>query len=89
MFRVFATNPDLLAKLRPATHARFLRDGFVPVVAVDWRQAMAGAPERTLMAAAGKIEAATRRAAREPQARKWETASPSNAQSDLFAKPGM
>lgn len=55
MFRLFVTNPDLLRKIRPRTHARLLADGFVPVFQDTWEQRLAGAPDRTLRAAGNKI----------------------------------
>lgn len=57
MFRVFITNPDLLRLVRPRTH-RELRSVFEPVFSDTWRDRLAGAPERTLNAAARHIEAA-------------------------------
>lgn len=48
MFRLFVTNPDLLARLKPRTHAEMLAAGFVPVFSDSWRDRLAGAPERTI-----------------------------------------
>ena len=47
MFRLFVTNPDLLAKLRPATHAN-LRERFTPIFNDSWRDRLTAAPERTI-----------------------------------------
>lgn len=55
MFRVFATNPDLLRLLRPRTH-QLLRDHFQPVFHDTWRDRLASAPDRTIAAAARKTE---------------------------------
>lgn len=58
MFRLFVTNPDLLRRIRPRTHARLLADGFQPVFWDAWDVRMAGAPERTLAMCAKKVSAA-------------------------------
>lgn len=55
MFRLFVTNPDLLRRLRPRTHALFLDYGLKPVFEDDWRARLDGAPERTITAAGNKI----------------------------------
>lgn len=57
MFRLFVTNPDLLAKLRPRTSAAML-EHFVPVWHDSWRERLAEAPERTLVSVERKINAA-------------------------------
>jgi len=44
MFRLFITNPSLLAALRPRTHDR-LRKTWVPVVADGWEKVLGDAPE--------------------------------------------
>ena len=56
MFRLFVTNPDLLAKLRPATHADLLTH-FKPVFADSWRERLDGAPERTILSIDRKLTA--------------------------------
>lgn len=56
MFRVFVTNPDLLRLLRPRTHAELLTH-FKPVFNDSWRDRLAGAPTRTIVAAERKITA--------------------------------
>ncbi len=56
MFRVFVTNPDLLLALRPRTHAEMLAR-LKPVFADSWRERMAGAPDRTVLAAQRKVDA--------------------------------
>jgi len=60
MFRVFVTNPDLLRLLRPRTHAA-LTFCFKPVFDDTWRERLAGAPDRTVLAAQRKVEAAAQR----------------------------
>ena len=57
IFRVFVTNPDLLRILRPAAY-RELVDVFKPVFSDTWRERLAGAPDRTINAAARKVEKA-------------------------------
>lgn len=57
-FRLFATNPDLLRQLRPRTHATMLDAGLRPVVTDDWRTVLCDAPERTVLQARKKIDAA-------------------------------
>lgn len=57
MFRMFVTNPDLLRLLRPRTHAAML-DFFKPVFADTWRERLADAPDRTILAAERKVAAA-------------------------------
>lgn len=56
MFRVFVTNPDLLRLLRPRTHEA-LAAVFKPVFTDSWRDRLVGAPDRTITAAARKVEA--------------------------------
>lgn len=56
MFRLFVTNPDLLLQLRPRTHAE-MAARFKPVFEDSWRERLAGAPDRTILAAERKIEA--------------------------------
>lgn len=53
--RLYTTNPDLLRLIRPRTHKE-LRKLFEPVYTDSWKQRLAGAPERTLKAAANKID---------------------------------
>jgi hypothetical protein len=48
MFRLFCTNPSLLAAVRPATHAALTGRGLVPVESRDWHSVIAGCPARTL-----------------------------------------
>lgn len=55
MFRLFVTNPDLLAKLRPRTHAA-LAEKFRPVFKDTWRERLAGAPDRTIAAIEKKLQ---------------------------------
>jgi hypothetical protein len=55
MFRLFVTNPDLLSKLRPRTHA-FLIERFNPVFSDGWRERLAGAPDRTILSIERKLE---------------------------------
>lgn len=57
MFRVFVTNPDLLLRLRPRTHAEMMKR-LAPVFTDTWRERLDGAPDRTLLAAQRKVEAA-------------------------------
>jgi hypothetical protein len=54
IFRLYVTNPDLLRRMRPRVGA-ILSTCFAPVFADSWRDRLAGAPERTLDAAARKI----------------------------------
>lgn len=54
MFRLFVTNPDLLARLRPRTHAD-LMEHFKPVFADTWRERLAGAPDRTILSIERKL----------------------------------
>lgn len=60
MVRVFITNPDLLRIIRPATYAR-LRAQYEPVVTASWDAVLAGAPERTRVACARKVQQAVSR----------------------------
>lgn len=60
MFRLFITNPDLLRLLRPRTFERLSRD-WLPVVKAPWDEVLRGAPQRTLDAAARKIEEVKRK----------------------------
>jgi hypothetical protein len=60
MFRLFVTNPDLLRLIRPATHDLIAAD-FKPSVTAAWADVLAGAPERTIIAASRKIEEARKR----------------------------
>ena len=53
--RLYITNPDLLRLIRPRTH-RELTKVFDPVFSDSWRKRLEGAPERTLKAAANKID---------------------------------
>lgn len=48
MFRLFATNPDLLWRARPKTHRLILASGLKPVETRPWREVLKGAPTRTL-----------------------------------------
>lgn len=57
MFRVFVTNPDLLLALRPGTHREMLTT-FKPVFDDSWVDRLAGAPDRTMLAAQRKVAAA-------------------------------
>lgn len=54
IFRVYVTNPDLLRRMRPRVGA-VLSTLFTPVYSDGWRDRLAGAPERTLDAAARKF----------------------------------
>lgn len=60
MFRVFVTNPDLLLQLRPRTHAEMVAR-LKPVFTDTWRERLVGAPDRTVLAAQRKVEAAAQR----------------------------
>lgn len=53
MFRLFATNPDLLRLVRPRTYERMC-DYFQPVEKRPWREVLVGAPLRTIDQAAKK-----------------------------------
>lgn len=58
MFRLFVTNPELLKKLRPATH-RVLTSKWKPVVMTDWQEAMGtNVPQRVVVAQISKIRKA-------------------------------
>lgn len=63
MFRLFVTNPDLLHKLRPRTHALLAAD-FKPVFEDGWRERLAGAPDRTILSIERKLATKPARAAR-------------------------
>lgn len=65
MFRLFVTNPDLLAQLRPRTHADLLQH-FKPVFTDSWRERLAGAPDRTITSIERKLTEKPR-ARRAPQ----------------------
>lgn len=54
IFRLFVTNPDLLARLRPNTYAE-LRERFAIVVEETWPYVLKDAPERTVAQAWKKI----------------------------------
>lgn len=54
IFRLYVTNPDLLARLRPNTYEE-LRGRLQTVEERPWRDVLAGAPERTLLQAEKKI----------------------------------
>ncbi len=54
MFRVFVTNPDLLRLIRPRIYPT-LATLFAPVFRDTWRDRLAGAPERTIAAAARRV----------------------------------
>lgn len=54
MFRLFVTNPDLLAKLRPRAHAA-LAERFKPVFEDTWRERLHGAPDRTILSIERKL----------------------------------
>lgn len=54
MFRLFVTNPDLLARLRPRTHAE-LSTRFRPVFEDSWRARLTGAPDRTVRSIERKL----------------------------------
>lgn len=54
MFRLFVTNPDLLAKLRPITHENLCAH-FRPVFEDSWRERLQGAPDRTLLSIERKL----------------------------------
>lgn len=54
MFRLFVTNPNLLEKLRPRTHAEML-GRFKPVFQDTWRERLAGAPDRTILSIERKL----------------------------------
>lgn len=60
MFRLFITNPDLLAKLRPTTFGLLIDKGFRPVVATSWDETLIrnDAPERTMDMCAKKVTTA-------------------------------
>jgi hypothetical protein len=54
-FRLFLTNPDLLAMVRPKTHA-LICNLWKPVVTLDWRQALGtNVPERVVRANLNKF----------------------------------
>lgn len=55
MMRLFITNPDFLARLRPLTYREIIASGLKPVFNDDWLTRLAGAPERTIKAACNKI----------------------------------
>lgn len=55
MFRLFITNPDLLATLRPRT-AAILSEQWEPVEYRQWDEVLAADPPRTLDAVANKIK---------------------------------
>lgn len=55
MFRLFVTNPDLLSKLRPRTHAAFI-ERWKPVFEDTWRERLAGAPDRTIASIEKKLQ---------------------------------
>lgn len=59
MFRLFVTNSDLLARLRPKTY-RVLRERWDPVVYVPWTSVLKDAPARTILVATKKVEEAWR-----------------------------
>lgn len=65
IFRLFATNPDLLKELRPRAHAALTAkpDGLIPLHWKTWREVLDGAPKRLFPAARKKIveEAARKR----------------------------
>lgn len=54
MFRLFVTNPDLLSKLRPRTHAALV-GRFKPVFNDSWRDRLTDAPERTIASIEKKL----------------------------------
>jgi len=56
IFRLFVTNPDLLKRMRPLTHARLIADGFSPVFNDVWCERLVHAPARTIHAAGNKIK---------------------------------
>lgn len=56
IFRLFVTNPDYLAHIRPLVWLR-LREDFIPVVADPWDKVLADAPARTYRQAAKEIAA--------------------------------
>lgn len=60
MFRLFVTNPDLLAKLRPRTHAA-LAERYKPVFNDGWRDRLAGAPDRTIVSIERKLQPVQKR----------------------------
>lgn len=59
MFRLFVTNPDLLAELRPRTF-RALERTWTPVVTETWPFVLEDAPERTVQMAYKKIRESKR-----------------------------
>lgn len=63
MFRLFVTNPDLLAKLRPRTHA-LLVERFQPAFDDSWRDRLDGAPDRTVLSIERKLAPKPARVAR-------------------------
>ncbi len=65
ILRLFITNPDFLKILRPRTYARLIADGLKPVFTDRWDERLSCAPERTLQAAARKVEQA-RKLSRKP-----------------------
>lgn len=67
MFRLFVTNPDLLSKLRPRTHAEMLAR-FKPVFEDSWRERLQGAPDRTILSIERKL--APKRPMRQPAIKK-------------------
>lgn len=54
MFRLFVTNPDLLAQLKPRTHAALVEQ-FKPVFHDSWRHRLCDAPARTILSIERKL----------------------------------
>lgn len=48
MFRLYLTNPDLLARIRPNTFKALTGVGLITVEKRSWRDVLASAPERTV-----------------------------------------
>lgn len=57
-FRLFVTNPDLLKRLRPRTYRELIAAKLQAIEPRPWRDVLAGAPERTIVAAQRKIDGA-------------------------------
>jgi hypothetical protein len=58
MFRLFATNPGLLALVRPVTYQALQDLGLVPVETRHWTAVLEGAPARTLAMAHRRVSEA-------------------------------
>lgn len=54
MFRLYVTNPNLLAQIRPNAYA-WLRERIATVETRNWKEILSNAPERTIQQAEKKI----------------------------------